>query len=122
MNHHALIVTRCEPDDDDIEYELEGPHDDSCAVWMPHCDHKPDLDEMPVEGGPYDERVWHDVTHKYIEGTWMTRTAACGGHESCDDLYDIARKRGVGSHPVDIDYYGDGSWRALDATRNETTS
>lgn len=112
---HTLTVTRCEPDDDDIEYELQGPHDNSCAVWMPCCGDKPDLDDMLKEGDPYDERTWHDEVHKYIEGSWMTRTTICGGHESCDDLWLIARKLGLGSHAVDIEYYGDGSWRAVAA-------
>lgn len=105
---HTLTVTRCEPDDDDIEYEVTGPHDDNCAVWMPCCDDKPNPEDLEVGD-------WHGVEHHSIEGEWMTRTTICGADESCDDLFDLARKHGLGSHPVDIEYYGDGSWIALDA-------
>ena len=123
---HTLIVTKiADENDDDIEYTVDGPHDTSCQVWYAcsTCANEPSPYTRAVDDPICDEPDWtfHDVEHRWIGDEWMTLSTECAGTTdgAQDDLNFIANTRGIGSHPVDIDYWGDGCWQALALTDNE---
>lgn len=104
---HTMIVTRV-PDDesDDVEYEIEGPHDSTCETWMP-CEIQVTRITVwagwwPVPGHPRPSRArmgrsrsgrcTHEATdddegegeytahgelHKQIDDRWMVLTDDC---------------------------------------------
>lgn len=127
---HTMIVTKLpDENDDDIIYSIEGPHDAACRVWYPCADDKPCVSEpspfvRSVEDPICDVEDWtfHGVEHRWIEESWMVLSVECASFSdgAQDDLNFIALKRGIGSHPVDIDYWGDGIWQALDLTPEPT--
>lgn len=103
---HKLIVTKvADESDDDTTYELQGPHDRSCAVWY----------ECPREGHPepedvdYEPTEVHGVEHAWIDSSWMVAGKDCGGLYD-DELWMLAESKGIGEHDVQVEYEGDGCW------------
>jgi len=124
VNAHVLHVTRV-PDDvsDDFEWTVECPGGSGCRVWFT-CDVKDCAIPSPYDredGDPEDGMDFvarHGVEHQYIEGDWMTESGQCAaqGTDVSDAVFEIARDRGLGDWPVEVDYEGDGTWWLNDLT------
>lgn len=113
---HILTVTQLPNEEsDDLEYEISGECDEQCRMWFTCAAEEPCRNDPPDD---VEEAEFHGMAHRSIEGEWMLPTGRCGATDdsASDDLHCIATKRGLGSHPVEIDYWGDGIWQARDLT------
>ena len=124
---HLLIVTVSpEPDDDDVEYSVvcPGTNASPCEVWnacpAEDCQRRPSPydPEVPEEDSGVEDFTSHGRFHQWLETEWMFSTGRCAWQEGsvAEWLHDIARQRGVGVWPIEIDYSGDGDWFAIDLT------
>jgi hypothetical protein len=124
MSAHTVTVTAVPnmdedlPEDqyiDQVQYTVVCPGDGQCYLWW-ECKqciddkHEPTDDEED-EG----EYFRHGIEHQNIEGDWMTPSTQCAAihSDSCSDaLQEEAEHAGVGTHQIELDYEGDGSWSA----------
>ena len=116
---HILVVTKiADAESDDYEYTVECPvpQPPGCHLWSgcEECDktQRPITDEENGEG----EYIAHDTHHQKIEDRWMTETTDCAltaTGSGCDGVQDVAIELGVGTHYVDVEYWGDGAWEVV---------
>lgn len=110
MSKHTVTITEVPPDTDDFEWTCTCPGDGTCAVWY-ECSagkHEPTEDE-DMDGN----FTAHGVHHQYIDGSWMTETNQCAlssTDSGAQGMTDVAHTVGVGTHEVDVSYWGDGHW------------
>lgn len=110
MSLHTAIITKPDPESDDFEHDITCPDGDECKAWWEcqNCQH---------EATPAEEHTGqhqsHGVIHRSIEDHWMTSSHACSLTQTdsgAQGLLEIAERHGLGTHTVDVDYWGDGHW------------
>ncbi len=120
MSVHKVTVTKMPntdqdlPDDeyvDEIEFTSECPGG-SCSLWYEclKCEaYKPTEDEE--EDGKYER---HGKLHQLIDGDWMTDSGHCAinSDSGSDAMSEAAEKAGLGTHEIELWYWGDGVWDA----------
>lgn len=110
-NHRVTVTLVPNEESDDVEYTVDHCPGTVCTVWYEctTCDsYKPTEDE---EGDG--EYTRHDTHHQLIDGLWMTDTSECAivaTDSGADGMHEIALEAGLGTHDVDVDSWGDGSW------------
>jgi hypothetical protein len=118
MSLHTVTITQPDPESDDYENDITCPGDDeSCYSWWEcdTCQHEATTNEIDRS-----EHQGHGVTHRLIEGHWMTDSQTCSLTQTdsgAQGLLDVAERHGLGTHTIDVDYWGDGHW---EITRVET--
>lgn len=111
---HTITVTRLPgEEDDDLEYSTTcPPTGKSCNVWWEcgTCEKA----KRPVTQDEEDDGEYtaHGVYHQQIDGYWMTESSQCGltTDSAQEECWDVAQLVGLGTHDVELDYYGDGQW------------
>ena len=124
MSIHAITVTQIMNDfpdvpeeefADEVKYIIDRCPGGDCTVWWEcqRCDkdgHEPTEDE--TDEGEYEA---HGELHRNIDGDWMTESKACAASATdsgSDAMQDVAQEAGIGTHQVDVTYWGDGLWEA----------
>jgi hypothetical protein len=120
MSEHTLHITKIADDTSDrVEWTITCPtvsrsceifftcEVDGCTIPSPW-----DWEDDDPEAG-MDIVSRHGAEHQHIDGDWMVPSGWCATLHAdlSDDICDIARARGIGDWPVEIDYEGDGMWR-----------
>lgn len=110
-NHKVTVTLVPNDETDDVEYTVDHCPGTTCSVWY-ECDqcseYEPTKDED--DAGEYDR---HNRHHERIDGWWMTDTSECAivaSDSGADGMFEIALEAGLGTHDVDVDYWGDGAW------------
>lgn len=111
MSKHTVTITEVSPDSEDFKWTSTCPEDSrDCMVWT-ECSagpHEP-TDDEDMDGN----FTAHGVHHQYIEGYWMVETSWCALHQTdsgAEGLQEVVYHVGVGTHDVDVTYWGDGTW------------
>lgn len=122
MTIHTVTVTAVPntdqdlPDDqyiDEVIFTSVCPPDENCSVWF-ECKECTDYDptEQEIEDGEFTR---HGTFHQNIEDDWMTDSGQCattGSDSARDAMAEAAEDAGLGTHQIDLDYWGDGTWTA----------
>ena len=124
MSIHTITVTQIINDDpdvadedfcDEVKYTLDHCPGGNCIAWWEcmKCDkdgYRPADEE--IEDGEYEA---HGVLHQKIDGDWMTASKDCAvsvTDSGSDAMQDVAQEAGIGTHQVEVSYWGDGLWEA----------
>jgi len=115
---HTLTVKKVPSEaDDNVEYTVGGEHDRSCETYF-ICDQCQDdesitaeiMDDWAADG----EWMRHGRTHIESEGgdIMVLHKNYCALREH-PDLSLLVEQLGVGTHDVEVDYWGDGRWEIM---------
>lgn len=110
MSKHTVTITEVAPDTDDFEWTGQCPNEGTCTVWYECSDgpHTPTEEEEDAN-----EFEAHGILHQFIDSSWMVESNECALNSTdsgAQGMTDVAHTVGVGTHEVDVDYWGDGHW------------
>lgn len=111
MSKHTVTITEVAPDTDDFEWTGNCPENDgTCRVWYTCKDCKHEATAAEEDASEY---TAHGVEHQYINEDWMVESNQCAltsTDSGAQGMTDVAHTAGVGTHEVDVSYWGDGHW------------
>lgn len=93
---------------DEVEFIIDHCPGGDCTVWW-ECE----KDDCRTRDDEDDEYFAHDEDHQRIDGLWMIESKSCAARvtdSGRDGMQEAAQEAGLGTHQIEVSYYGDGSW------------
>lgn len=98
---------------DGVEFVIDHCPGGDCTVWWTCAEcgksgHQPT--ELEVQEGEY---TAHGEVHQQIDGEWMVESKSCAARATdsgADGMQEVAQAAGLGTHQIDVSYWGDGCW------------
>lgn len=93
---------------DEVEYIIDHCPGGTCTVWW-GCENDGCRDRVDED----DEFFAHGEDHQRIDGVWMIQSKQCAARATDsgrDGMQEEAQAAGLGTHQLEVDYWGDGQW------------